>query len=153
VVALAVLAAAATISPPRPRRGRRRGLNPVDRARPKAVCEARPCSFGQDGFAHVLLELYPDERAIWRALDYLGYVTDGINGVDSTEGRQAVLSFQLDWNQWAGEADLRSCELHGWIDACTFEAIHQAIALQRASDLSWVDLVAEAIDRKRPEVI
>lgn len=100
-----------------------------------------------------MLELYPDERAIWRALDYLGYVTDGINGVDSTEGRQAVLSFQLDWNQWAGEADLRSCELHGWIDACTFEAIHQAIALQRASDLSWVDLVAEAIDRKRPEVI
>lgn len=144
------------------RRGTFRVPNPLDRtAKAQAtateplqlVPDLEPSRVGDAGFQWPLDDVFPDAASFQRALNSLGY-TVPVNGDIDESTEAAVKEFKLDYNLVAEDIGLDGrLTYNGDIDIPTVPAIALAVALQHQADHYWHDIIAEAIENAKPEVV
>jgi len=144
---LALLAAASAEQ----RRRRQTPLNPLDQA--KADQALPPAHVGLKGFEWELKDRFAEPVSFQKALRELGYDVELDGDVLSEATRQAVTSFQVDWNVATQAFELGPVvDTEGYIDAGTVQAIAAALDATVEYNAEWFNIVSEALELLRPEV-
>lgn len=140
------------------RRGTFRVPNPLDRTAQatepvQLVPDLEPSRVGDAGFQWPLDDVFPDAASFQRALNTLGYTVPVSGDIDEPT-ETAVKEFKLDYNLVAEDIGLDGrLTYNGDIDISTVPAIALAVALQHQAGHDWHDIVAEAIEHAKPEVV